>query len=58
MRAHKDAYGDLSIGLLNEKNRLHGRGVKIDRNNMITVGYWVDGSISKGNYIYAFFSGG
>ena len=57
LRTFKDAWGNYSFGLLNKSNNLHGRGVQIDRNGTIIVGYFVDGSLSVGNYIYVYTQG-
>ena len=43
--------GNTLIGDLNEKNKLHGRGLKITPYGFIQIGYFYNGECTTGNYI-------
>ena len=57
LKTSKDAWLDRKFGLQNQENRLHGRGVLIDRHETITIGYWVNGDLSAGDYMYLYKDG-
>ncbi len=43
--------GDV-FGEVNENNYLHGRGIEIENDVFIEIGYYENGRLSTGNYIY------
>ena len=45
-------YGQSFIGERNSNNKLHGRGIHINEYGLVNVGYFNDGEIAPGNYIY------
>jgi len=48
----KHGYGCSFIGERNSNNKLHGRGIWINEYGLVNVGYFNDGEIAPGNYIY------
>jgi hypothetical protein len=50
-------YLDDGFGELKEKNRLHGRGIKIWNDGPIYIGYFEDGYLSTGNFINIYSDG-
>ena len=54
----KDEYRNQRIGELNSDNKLHGRGINIDTNGNIYIGYWNNGVWrAPGNFIRIFEGG-
>ena len=45
-------FGWSFIGERNSNNKLHGRGIHINEYGLVNVGYFHDGEIAPGNFIY------
>jgi hypothetical protein len=50
-------YSEIEFGEVNEKNRLHGRGIGIWNDGFIGIGYFENGKLSTGKYITIFYTG-
>ena len=44
-------YGSTYIGEMNDEDRPHGRGLTIDSDGSIFIGFWNNGVYAAGNYI-------
>ncbi len=54
---NKEGEEGADFGEVNENNMLHGRGIRLSNDGFIKIGYFEDGRLSTGHYIYIFSHG-